>query len=113
MLEWLSHWTPEHVIGFITALGILLGAATLHGKSKSSESNSSVDTEGTVFNTRLVSSDRMKLEEIIDALGFIRRIVRQMEEDLEVLHTHQVSTKSVIDKIFKTVGEPDYEEVQT
>ena len=96
MLEWFSRWTPEHVIGFVTALGILISAWKLKGKAKTPEASPpTVDVEGMIHNVRLAQADREKLDDMLDSQSHLRRALSAVENDVLNIKANVVEIKNI------------------
>ena len=105
MLEWFSRWTPEHVIGFVTAIGIVISAWKFKGKAKTGEATPpTVDVEGMIHNVRLAPADREKIEDLQDSMTNLRRAGNFMESELLQIKTAISEVATVARKLEASVG---------
>lgn len=99
--DWLLAWQPEHVIGLITAIGILIGGATLKGTAKPAGAQGPIiDAAGTVHNAKLAPLDIQKIENILDQVGDNGRYIREINDRLKDVERKASRIDDRVDLIF-------------
>lgn len=83
MLNWFSSWSPEHIVGLVTAVAGVIAAIVMKGKYRAS-SNPPTDRE-------MMASVRMHPTDLL--------IIKQLEKDLKELHDEMRLMQGVLGQI--------------
>jgi hypothetical protein len=102
MWELLAKWTPEEIVGFMVALGVVLGAYRVKGVAKpKSVPAPTIDASGMLHHAALAPLDRMVLERVLDGVNELKRDLKEVHSDVSVIRRDTERANDRLELIMK------------